>query len=90
LQEDGRSGTHGRRSVWMRQLLIGAEIAVCAVLLIGALLLLRTFVNLTNVDPGIDTRGVITARMSIHRPRYEDIAQLIRFLEEGVARLERR
>jgi predicted permease len=72
----------------MRQLLIGAETAVCAVLLVGALLLLRTFVNLMTVDPGIDTRGVITARMSIQGPRYEDVAQLIRFFEEGVARLE--
>ena len=88
LQEEGRSGTQGRRSVWMRQLLIGAETAVCAVLLVGALLLLRTFVNLMNVDPGIDTRGVITARMSIQGPRYEDVAQLIRFFEEGVTRLE--
>ncbi len=87
LQEEGRSGTPGRRSVWMRQLLIGAETAVCAVLLVGALLLLRTFVNLMDVDPGIDTRGVITARMSIQGPRYEDVAQLIRFFEEGVARL---
>ena len=88
LQEEGRSGTQGRRSVWMRQLLIGAETAVCAVLLVGALLLLRTFVNLMNVDPGIDTRGVITARMSIQGPRYDDVTQLIRFFEAGVERLE--
>ncbi|HUE89497.1 MAG TPA: ADOP family duplicated permease [Vicinamibacterales bacterium] len=88
LQEEGRSGTQGRRSVWMRQLLIGAETAVCAVLLVGALLLLRTFVNLMNVDPGVDTRGVITARISIQGPRYEDVTRLIRFFEEGVTRLE--
>ena len=88
LQEEGRSGTQSGHTLWMRQLLIGAETAVCAVLLVGALLLLRTFVNLMNVDPGIDTRGVITARMSIQGPRYEDVTQLIRFFEEGVARLE--
>ena len=88
LQEEGRSGTQGRRGVWMRQLLIGAETAVCAVLLVGALLLLRTFVNLMNVDPGIDTRGVITARMSVQGPRYDDVTQLVRFFEQGVARLE--
>jgi predicted permease len=88
LQEEGRSGMHGRRTVWMRQLLIGAETAVCAVLLVGALLLLRTFVNLMTVDPGIDTRGVITARISIQGPRYDDVTQLVRFFEEGIARLE--
>jgi putative ABC transport system permease protein len=88
LQEEGRSGTPGRRTAWLRQLLIAAETAVCAVLLVGALLLLRTFVNLMNVDPGIDTRGVITARISIQGPRYEDVTQLIHFFEQGVARLE--
>ena len=72
LQEEGRSGTQGRRTIWMRQLLIGAETAVCAVLLVGALLLLRTFVNLVNVDTGVDSTGVITARMSIQGPQYDD------------------
>jgi putative ABC transport system permease protein len=88
LQEEGRSGTQGRRANWMRQLLIGAETAVSAVLLVGALLLLRTFVNLMNVDTGVDSRGVITARMSIQGAQYDDVQQLIRFFEEGVARLE--
>jgi predicted permease len=88
LQEEGRSGTSGRRATWMRQLLIGAETAVSAVLLVGALLLVRTFINLMSVDTGVDTHGVITARMSIQGPRYDDVTQLIRFFEEGVERLE--
>jgi predicted permease len=88
LQEEGRSGTGGRRATWIRQILIGAETAVSAVLLVGALLLLRTFINLMTVDTGVDSRGVITARMSIQGPRYDDVSQLIRFFEEGVARLE--
>ena len=88
LQEEGRSGTQGRRAAWLRQMLIGAETAVSAVLLVGAVLLLRTFVNLMNVDTGVDSRGVITARMSIQGPRYDDVGQLIRFFEEGVSRLQ--
>ena len=88
LQEEGRSGTQGRRTVWMRHALIGAETAVSAVLLVGALLLLRTFVNLMNVETGVDSRGVITARMSIQGPRYDDVEQLVRFFEEGVTRLQ--
>jgi predicted permease len=88
LQEEGRSGSHGRRTVWMRQLLIGAETAVSAVLLVGALLLLQTFVNLMNVDTGVESNGVVTARISIQGPRYDDVGQVIRFFEEGVARLE--
>ncbi len=88
LQEEGRSGTAGRRTQWMRQALIGAETAVCAVLLVGALLLLRTFVNLVNVPTGFDADGVVTARMSVQGPQYDDIDRLIRFFESGVARLK--
>jgi putative ABC transport system permease protein len=90
LQEEGRSGTGGRRGAWMRQILIGAETAVCAVLLVGALLLLRTFVNLMGVDTGVNSAGVVTARISIQGPRYDDAEQVIRFFEEGIARLEQR
>lgn len=88
LQEEGRSGTQGRRTIWMRHLLIGAETAVCAVLLVGALLLLRTFVNLMNVDTGVDSSRVLTARMSIQGPQYEDTTRLMQFFEEGVRRLQ--
>ena len=88
LQEEGRSGTTSRRSQWMRQVLIGAETAVCAVLLVGALLLLRTFINLVNVPTGFDAKGVVTARMSVQGPQYDEIERLIRFFETGVGRLK--
>jgi predicted permease len=88
LQEQGRSGTLSRRALWMRQLLIGAETAVSAVLLVGALLLLRTFVNLTNVDTGVESAGVVTARMSLQGPRYADASQVIQFFEDCIARLQ--
>jgi putative ABC transport system permease protein len=61
---------------------------VSAVLLVGALLLLRTFVNLMNVDTGVESRGVIAARMSLQGPRYDDVAQVIRFFEDSIARLQ--
>lgn len=87
LQDEGRSSTASRRTLWTRQLLIGSETAVCAVLLVGALLLLRTFVNLVNVSTGFDAEGVVTARMSVQGPQYDDVSQLIRYFEEGVSRL---
>ncbi len=88
LQEEGRSGTPSRRALLMRHLLIAAETAVSAVLLVGALLLLRTFINLMNVDTGVESRGVVTARISLQGPRYDDVSQVIRLFEEGIARLQ--
>jgi predicted permease len=87
LQEEGRSGTQGRHTLWMRHLLIGAETAVSAILLVGALLLVRTFVNLMNVNTGVESNGVITARMSIQGPQYDDVPRLIQYFQEGVRRL---
>lgn len=88
LHDEGRGSTGGRRSLWIRQVLIGAETAVCALLLVGALLLLRTFVNLLNVQPGFDPDGVVTARTPVQGPQYESGERLLQFFEDGVRRLE--
>jgi putative ABC transport system permease protein len=88
LQEEGPRGTTSRRTVWLRQLLIGAETAVCAVLLVGALLLLRTFVNLMDTPLGFDPAGLVTARMAVQGPQYAGGERLVRFFEDGMTRLE--
>lgn len=88
LQEEGARGTSGRRTIWLRQLLVGAETAVCAVLLVGALLLLRTFINLVSVPTGFDPAGIVIARMAVQGPHYESGERLVRFFEDSVARLE--
>lgn len=88
LHDEGRGGTASRRTRWMQHGLIGAETAICAVLLVGAVLLLRTFINLVAVPTGVDSNGVITARMAVQGPRYDNIDTLVRFFEDGVTRLE--
>ena len=55
-------GRHGRRS---RQALVVAEVALAVVLVVGAGLLLNSFVRLRSVDPGFDPRGVLTFDVSL-------------------------
>ena len=50
-------GLHGRRS---RQGLVATEVALAVVLVVGAGLLLKSFTRLRAVDPGFDSRGVLT------------------------------
>jgi predicted permease len=64
LARDGRwsGGSIGRR---LRSSLIVAQIAMSVVLLIGAVLLVRTFVNVQQVDPGFRSDGILSFRLSL-------------------------
>ncbi len=50
---------------WARALLLAFEAALSVMLLIGAALLIRSFITLANVDPGYDARNVLTARIYV-------------------------
>ncbi len=83
----GRAGT-GLRQNRTRALLVVSEMALALVLLIGAALLIRTFVALRAVDPGFDTHHILTMRMSLSGSRFEKTSEVSRLLRDGVARVE--
>ena len=60
---DNRSVGSGER---VRGILLAFEAALSVVLLIGAALLVRSFITLANVDPGYDARNVLTARIYLN------------------------
>ena len=65
LKEGGRSASEGRSGGGLRRMLVVVEVAVSLVLLTGAGLLARSFLNLRNIDPGFDPRGVLTMTISV-------------------------
>jgi len=69
LKEGGRDsdGLLRRR---LRGFLVVSEVALAFVLLIGAGLLIRSFARLTEVDPGIDPRGVLTMDIILPHTKY--------------------
>ena len=69
LKADGRAGA-GRAGARVRQVLVVAEIALSVVLLLGAGLLLRSFLNVQRIEPGFEPRGVLTMRLTLPRERY--------------------
>jgi putative ABC transport system permease protein len=73
LKSDGRAGA-ARAGSRLRSALVVAEIALSVVLLLGAGVLLRSFLNIQRVDPGFDARGVLTMRLTLPRDRYPDEA----------------
>ncbi|HEY1898155.1 MAG TPA: ABC transporter permease [Terracidiphilus sp.] len=87
LKEGGnRSGT-GLREGKARSLLVMSEISLALVLLIGAALLIRTFIALHEVGPGFDAHNVLTMEMSLNGPRYQNTAGLAQLLLDGRNRL---
>jgi predicted permease len=69
LKADGRGGA-GRSGSRARSVLVVAEIALSVVLLLGAGLLMRSFLKINAVEPGYEPRGVLTMRLTLPRERY--------------------
>jgi putative ABC transport system permease protein len=69
LQAGGRSGTSKARQR-VRSLLILGEVALSVVLLVGAGLLVRSFVALQQVQPGFDASDVLTFQLALPASRY--------------------
>jgi putative ABC transport system permease protein len=87
LKADTRTGA-ARGARRMRHALIVVEIAFSVVLLFGAGLLLRTFVNLQRVDLGFDPRGVLTMRLTLPRETYGSDEAIRGFFERLMDRVQ--
>ncbi|PWU02173.1 MAG: hypothetical protein C5B51_21360, partial [Terriglobia bacterium] len=81
-----RAGS-GFRHNKARTFLVVSEIALAVILLVGAALLIRTSLALSNVNPGFDPTHVLTMRMSLSGPKYQKSAALEQTVRDGVERL---
>ena len=86
-ESSNRSGT-GFRQGKARALLVISEVSLALVLLIGAALLIRTYIALRNVNPGFDARDVLTLEMSLSGDRYAKTAGIAQLSHDGGERLD--
>jgi putative ABC transport system permease protein len=70
LKEGGRSGGSGMRARRWTSALIVAELALTLVLLAGAGLMMRSFLNLYRLDVGIETSHLLTMRLALPNQKY--------------------
>jgi predicted permease len=87
LREGGRGSTGTGRTARLRSILVAGEVALASVLLIGAGLMLRSFVNLLRTDPGFRPEHVLTARVSLPGETYRDRPAVMRFYQRALAEL---
>jgi len=89
LRDGGaQSVTDGRGRRLMRSGLVIAQVALALILLAGSGLMFRSFVALRSVDPGFDTEGVMTVRLSVPAAEIPGTAETADFFRQVRERLE--
>jgi len=73
-QERGGASTRGGRRFSGQAVLVAAEVAIAVVVLIGAALMIRSFQQQREIDPGFDPDGVLTFRLRLPGTEYSDDA----------------
>jgi putative ABC transport system permease protein len=86
LKEGGRSG-EGHRRTSARGLLLIGEVALSLMLLVGAGLLIKSFLRLQEVRPGFNAHNVLIANLALPGAKYKD-QQFVEFFRQLKERLE--
>ena len=86
LREGTRTMTTGRGQHRLHNALVVAETAIGMVLLIGAGLLIHSFVRVLNVDPGFDPHNLLTASIDLPDNQYPPLKR-VQFQEDLLSRL---
>ncbi len=87
LKSGGRAMTAGRRTARLREILIGGEVGVSALLLVVAGLFLGSFARLLRVDKGFQTENVITMNLTLPSAKYRR-GQIENFYRQVTANVE--
>ncbi|HTM25028.1 MAG TPA: ABC transporter permease [Vicinamibacterales bacterium] len=87
LKDSGKGVGSGFRGGRLRSALIVAEIALSLMLLVGAGLLMRSFVALQRVDLGLNPDNILVARLPFPRGTYKTAAEKQRFFQQVLQRI---
>ena len=87
LKEGGRALSSGVRHARLRRVLVIADVAIAAALLVGAALLIQSLWRLEHVDPGFRPDHVLTFKLDLPFVRYPGASAQPRFFEALMQRL---
>ena len=87
LSEGGTRAVAGGAKGWPRRLLVVAEVALGVVLLVGAGLLVRTFMYLQTLPAGFDPTNVVAVSASLEDARYEKHETIEQLFARSLERL---
>ena len=87
IKAAGRTTVGDRKQNRLRNGLVMAELALSVVLMVTAGLSLRSFIRLSEVDPGFPSRDLLTAHMSLPAPQYADADRVRAFSTQLLEKL---
>ena len=88
LKENSRTTSAGREHRRLQNLLVICELALSLILLVGAGLFVRSFVDELRVAPGFNTRNILTASVSLSGATHQDPAHQSAFYQNVLRQLE--
>jgi putative ABC transport system permease protein len=86
LKTGGRTGA-GRKETWLSSGLVVGEVGLSLMLLVASALMVRSLLRVTAAEYGVDTHGVLAARIPLDPQRYADPERRAAFALEVVDRL---
>ena len=87
LKDGGRSGAGGVKGQRVRSSLVVAEVALALILLIGAGLMMRSFMTLQRTDIGVDPSNTLTFRVGLPETQFPEKEMPGRFFEQLIPKL---
>ncbi len=88
FQDSGRGASASRSARRLSDAMVTAEVALALMLLVGAGLLVRSFVQLSSIDPGYRTSDIVAAHIVLPPSRYGPSASKKQFFDDLIARVK--
>jgi putative ABC transport system permease protein len=87
LEQSGRTSGPGASRLRFRQLLVVFQVSLAVMLVIGAGLLIKSFLMLQRVDPGFEADGVLSASLTLPFAKYAEPGQINNFHKQLFERI---
>ncbi|HEX8474382.1 MAG TPA: ABC transporter permease [Pyrinomonadaceae bacterium] len=87
LKEGGKTSSSGFGKHRIRSFLVVAEVTLALMLLIGAGLLLRSFLRLQDVDPGLNVKNALALQISLPQAKYAEVPLQVGFFQQIMQRI---
>lgn len=88
LKESGRSSGKSAKGRRLRDVFVVCEIGLALALLVGAGLMVKTLLHLNRVDIGLNPDNVLTLKVPLEGPQYEDPRRQTEFFQQLLSRIE--